>query len=240
MQGKTYRSVFPFPDRTPERAAVSVSSAAKDQSNLNTAQCAFLAKRLDEIDLSVRTWNCLNTLNIRYLGELVRYTPAKLMQIHAFGKRSLQELKALFAEVNLPLGLQIPEWTPHFIGPFPIEGADLSAVGEPEKDCLTPTQKTFLAQRLLQFHLSDRAVAIVQSSGIVRVGDLAIRSVDEAKTLVGSDQVALRELSGLFGIRTTSFRGDSSWLERRTCSRLGESPSRRDAWPSRSARSANA
>ena len=194
-----------IPGWTPERAAVSVSSAVKDQSNLNTAQCAFLTKRLDEIDLSVRTWNCLNTLNIKYLGELVQYTPAKLMQIHAFGKRSLQELKALFAEVNLPLGLQIPEWTPHFIGPLPIEGADLSAVGEPEKDWLTPTQKTFLAQRLLQFHLSDRAVAIVQSSGIVRVGDLAIRSADEAKTLVGSDQVALRELSGLLASEQLHF-----------------------------------
>ncbi len=202
-----------IPGWTPE--CVAVSSALKDQSNLNTAQCAFLTKRLDEIDLSVRTWNCLNTLNIKYLGELVQYTPAKLMQIHAFGKRSLQELKALFAEVNLPLGLQIPEWTLHFIGPLPIEGADLSAVGEPQKDSLTPTQKAFLAQRLLQFHLSDRAVAIAQSSGIARVGDLAIRSADEAKTLVRSDRVALRELSGLlaseqlhFGVTVTGWSAE--------------------------------
>ena len=153
----------------------------------------------------MRTSNCLNTLNIKYLGELIQYTPAKLMQIHAFGKRSLQELKALFAAVNLPLGLQIPEWTPDFVGPIPIEGTNLPTMGEPEKDWLTPTQKAFLAQRLSQFHLSDRVAAIVQASGIVRVGDLAIRSADDAKTLVGSDQAALRELTGLLASEQLHF-----------------------------------
>jgi Bacterial RNA polymerase, alpha chain C terminal domain/Sigma-70, region 4 len=194
-----------IPGWAPERATISVASAVKDQPTLNTAQCTLLAKRLDEIDLSVRTSNCLNTLNIKYLGELIQYTPAKLMQIHAFGKKSLQELKALFATVKLPLGLQIPEWTPDLVGPISIEATNLPTIGEPEKDWPTPTQKAFLARRLSQFHLSDRVAAIVQASGIVRVGDLAIRSPNDAKTLVGSDQAALRELTGLLASEQLHF-----------------------------------
>ena len=77
--------------------------------NLSPSQCAFLAKRLDEVDLSVRTSNCLNTLKIKYLGELVQYSPGELMRLYAFGKKSLEELTALFAAVNLPLGLHMPE-----------------------------------------------------------------------------------------------------------------------------------
>ena len=181
----------------PELAVVSVAKAANSQANLNTLQCAFLAKPLEEVDLSVRTSNCLSTLNIRYLGDLIKYTPAELMQIHTFGKRSLQELKALFATVSLPLGLQIPNWTPDYAGPLPIREADSPNVGERDADLLTSIQKAFLAQPIERFHLSKNVAAFIQAHKIARIGDLAILSVDQAKALVESDRAALRELTGL-------------------------------------------
>jgi hypothetical protein len=192
----------------PELAVVPVANAANGQTNLNTLRCAFLARRLEEVDLSVRTSNCLNTLNIKYLGELIQYTPAELMQIHSFGKKSLQELKELFATVSLPLGLQIPNWTPEFAGPVPIEEADLPNIEERGADSLTSTQKAFLAQPIERFNLSKRVAALIEGHKVARIGDLAILSADQVRTLVDSDRAALRELAGLlacehlyFGIR---------------------------------------
>jgi hypothetical protein len=186
-----------IPGWAPDLTVVSVAKTANSQTSLNTLQCAFLAKRLEEFDLSVRTSNCLNTLNIEYLGELIQYTPAELMQINAFGKKSLQELKELFAAVNLPLGLQIPNWTPEFAGPVPIKEPVSPNMGERDADSLTSTQKAFLAQPIGRFNLSKRVAALIESHKVARIGDLAILSADQAKALVESDRAALREVAGL-------------------------------------------
>ena len=204
-----------IPGWAPELTVVSVAKAANSETDLNALQCAFLAKPLEEVDLSVRTSNCLSTLNITYLGELTKYTSAELMQIHAFGRKSLQELKALFATVSLPLGLQIPNWTPDFAGPLPIRGADPPNIGGRDADSLTSTQKAFLAEPIERFHLSKRVAALIQAHKIARIGDLAVLSVDQAKALVESDRAALRELTGLlaseqlyFGIRIPSWNAE--------------------------------
>src|SRR5580704_6845056 len=173
-----------IPEWAPELTVVSVAKAANSEADLNALQCAFLSKPLEEVDLSVRTSNCLSTLNITYLGELTKYTSAELMQIHAFGRKSLQELKSLFATVGLPLGLQIPNWAPGFAGPLPIGEADSPSIGGREADSLTSTQKAFLAEPMERFHLSKRVAALIQAHKIARIGDLAILSVDQAKALV--------------------------------------------------------
>ena len=164
-----------------------------------------MAKRLDEVDLSVRTSNCLSTLNIKYLGELIQYTPAKLMEIHAFGKKSLQELHALFAATNLPLGLQITEWTPDLTGAVPIAAAGLPTKVEPGENGLTPDQKLFLAQPIQRFHLSKRVAGLLRAREIIHIGDLAVLSVDQARTLLELDEIALRELAGLLAFEELYF-----------------------------------
>jgi hypothetical protein len=186
-----------IPEWTPEIAETAVTAivSAQVSTNLGPSQCAFLAKRLDEVDLSVRTSNCLNTLNINYFGELVQYSPAELMRIYAFGKKSLEELTALLAQVNLSLDLHIPDWTPDFVSPIAIERTRDTTVEKAAKDWLTPTQKYFLAQNPSRFHLSKRVAKMVHTRDITRVGDLAILSADQAKAVVGPDQGALRELS---------------------------------------------
>ena len=174
-----------------------------------------LAKRIDDVDLSVRTSNCLNTLKIKYLGELVQYSPKDLIGIYAFGKKSLKEVTALFAQFNLSLGLHLPDWSPDFVSPLAVEGAGDTTVEQPAKDWLTPTQKTFLAHNLSRLHLSERVARIVHAGDIARVGDLTGLSVDQAKELVGVDQNALRELSGLlaseqlyFGMKIPGWNAD--------------------------------
>ena len=137
------------------------------------------------------------------------------MRLYAFGKKSLEELTALFAQFNLSLGLYMPNWTPDFVSPIAVEGARDTTVGEPAKDLLTPTQKSFLAQDLSRFHLSKRVAKMVHVGDIAGVGDLAILSADQAKALVGPDQSALRELSGLlaseqlhFGVKIPGWNAD--------------------------------
>ena len=79
---------------------------------ITPAQAKFLSQTVDEVDLSVRASNCLKNINVRYLGELVQFSPAELMRIQNFGRKSLDEIIALFAKENLSLGICIPEWTP--------------------------------------------------------------------------------------------------------------------------------
>lgn len=62
---------------------------------------------IDEIELSVRSTNCLNGANIETIGELVVMTEAKLLQFRNFGKKSLNEIKAKLSEMGLGLGMDL-------------------------------------------------------------------------------------------------------------------------------------
>lgn len=66
----------------------------------------------EEIEFSFRTQNCLNTAGIRLIGQLVQKTETELLQLKNFGKRSLQEIKDVLAEMGLGLetSLDFPPW----------------------------------------------------------------------------------------------------------------------------------
>ena len=72
------------------------------------SQAKFLSQTVDEVDLSVRASNCLKNINVKYLGELIQFSPAELMRVQNFGRKSLDEIIALFARENLSLGISIP------------------------------------------------------------------------------------------------------------------------------------
>ena len=70
----------------------------------------FLARPVDDLELSVRSANCLRNANIRYIGELVQRTETEMLKTKNFGRKSLNEIKQLLAEMDLGLGIKIEGW----------------------------------------------------------------------------------------------------------------------------------
>jgi DNA-directed RNA polymerase subunit alpha len=69
-----------------------------------------LWKSVDDLELSVRSANCLQNANIRYIGELVQKTEAEMLKTKNFGRKSLKEIKEILAEMGLSLGMKIEGW----------------------------------------------------------------------------------------------------------------------------------
>ncbi len=70
---------------------------------------SWLAKSVEELELSVRANNCLRNANITTIGKLVQKTEAELMKTKNFGKKSLQEIKDELARIGLSLGMRIEQ-----------------------------------------------------------------------------------------------------------------------------------
>ncbi len=76
---------------------------------------AALLKKVDELELSVRSANCLKNDNIVYIGDLIQKTEAEMLRTPNFGRKSLNEIKAVLAEMGLHLGMEVPGWPPENI-----------------------------------------------------------------------------------------------------------------------------
>jgi len=74
-----------------------------------------LLLKVDELELSVRSANCLKNDNIIYIGDLVQKTEAEMLRTPNFGRKSLNEIKEVLAQMGLHLGMQIPNWPPENI-----------------------------------------------------------------------------------------------------------------------------
>src|SRR5258708_3508706 len=75
---------------------------------------AFL-KKVDELELSVRSANCLKNDNIVYIGDLVQKSEAEMLRTPNFGRKSLNEIKEVLARMGLHLGMEVPGWPPENI-----------------------------------------------------------------------------------------------------------------------------
>ena len=71
-----------------------------------------LNKSVDEMERSVRSYNCLKNANIRTIGELVQKTEGEMLKTKNFGRKSLKEIKELLAEMGLSLGMKLDNWPP--------------------------------------------------------------------------------------------------------------------------------
>jgi DNA-directed RNA polymerase subunit alpha len=69
-----------------------------------------LNKSVDELELSVRSYNCLKNANIRSIGELVQKTEAEMLKTKNFGRKSLNEIKEILAGMGLSLGMKLDNW----------------------------------------------------------------------------------------------------------------------------------
>ena len=74
-----------------------------------------LLKRVEELELSVRSMNCLKNDNIIYIGDLVQKTEPEMLRTPNFGRKSLNEIKEVLSSMSLYLGMEIPNWPPENI-----------------------------------------------------------------------------------------------------------------------------
>ncbi len=74
-----------------------------------------LLRKVDELELSVRSANCLKNDNIVYIGDLIQKTEAEMLRTPNFGRKSLNEIKSVLSKMGLRLGMELPEWPPENI-----------------------------------------------------------------------------------------------------------------------------
>ncbi|MBL8934482.1 MAG: DNA-directed RNA polymerase subunit alpha, partial [Archangium sp.] len=102
---KEQLSVFINFEETEEPVAV---ETPREEAKLNEN----LFRSVDELELSVRSANCLQQANIRTIGDLVQKTEAEMLKTKNFGRKSLKEIKEILAEMGLSLGMKLETWPP--------------------------------------------------------------------------------------------------------------------------------
>ncbi len=75
----------------------------------------LLLKKVDELELSVRSANCLKNDNIVYIGDLIQKTEAEMLRTPNFGRKSLNEIKEVLTAMGLHLGMDVTDWPPENI-----------------------------------------------------------------------------------------------------------------------------
>jgi DNA-directed RNA polymerase subunit alpha len=69
-----------------------------------------LFRRIDELELSVRSANCLENADIKFIGELVQRTEAEMLRTKNFGRKSLNEIKEILTTMGLGLGMRLEDF----------------------------------------------------------------------------------------------------------------------------------
>ncbi len=82
----------------------------EDSSNVPSNENLF--RSVEDLELSVRSANCLRNAELNYIGELVQKTEAEMLKTKNFGRKSLNEIKKLLAEMQLTLGMKLEGWEP--------------------------------------------------------------------------------------------------------------------------------
>ena len=94
---------------------VNFEEPQKEQPSEQVTELAFnpaLLKKVDELELSVRSANCLKNDNIVYIGDLIQKTEAEMLRTPNFGRKSLNEIKEVLAQMGLHLGMEVTGWPP--------------------------------------------------------------------------------------------------------------------------------
>jgi DNA-directed RNA polymerase subunit alpha len=84
-------------------------SSSEDRSGKPQIRNENLNRSVEELELSVRSYNCLKNANIQSIGELVQKTEAEMLKTKNFGRKSLNEIKEILATMGLSLGMKIDE-----------------------------------------------------------------------------------------------------------------------------------
>ena len=90
-------------------------SASKQDAEDGLEFNPLLLKKVDELELSVRSANCLKNDNIVYIGDLIQKTEAEMLRTPNFGRKSLNEIKEVLSGMGLHLGMEVEDWPPENI-----------------------------------------------------------------------------------------------------------------------------
>jgi DNA-directed RNA polymerase subunit alpha len=95
-----------------EEAEPEVEEEDEQEQEFNEA----LFKRVDELELSVRSQNCLQNAGIEYIYQLVERTEAEMLKTKNFGRKSLNEIKEILTDLGLSLGMKLHNFPKHKVG----------------------------------------------------------------------------------------------------------------------------
>jgi DNA-directed RNA polymerase alpha subunit len=137
-----------------------------------------LFREIEQLELSVRAGNCLKNEGICYIGDLVRRSEAELLRTPNFGRRPLAEIKEVLAQIDLALGLDVPEWPP----------ADLEEAAQ---------RAAKLFERVADLELSVRSANCLKNDGVVYVGELVQKSEAELLRTPNFSRKSLAEIKEL-------------------------------------------
>ena len=117
---KTQLSIFiTFEEEEEAEVAPPADQEESERQNEN------LFRSVDELELSVRSANCLKHANIKLIGDLVQKTEAEILATKNFGRKSLNEIKEILTEMGLSLGMKLENWPPR----KPEEEVESEAIG---------------------------------------------------------------------------------------------------------------
>jgi DNA-directed RNA polymerase subunit alpha len=97
---------------------VNFEEPRREEASPSIPELAFnpaLLKKVDELELSVRSANCLKNDNIVYIGDLIQKSEAEMLRTPNFGRKSLNEIKEVLAQMGLHLGMEVAGWPPENI-----------------------------------------------------------------------------------------------------------------------------
>ena len=101
-------SQFMLLNTSQDKLQYSEASESKESNSIDLV----LLRKVDELELSVRSANCLKNDNIVYIGDLVQKTEAEMLKTPNFGRKSLNEIKEILTQLGLTLGMVIKDWPP--------------------------------------------------------------------------------------------------------------------------------
>jgi DNA-directed RNA polymerase alpha subunit len=131
-----------------------------------------------ELELSVRSANCLRNDNIIYVGDLVQKTAAEMLRTPNFGRKALAEIKEVLAQIGLRLGVEISGW------PENVEG-------------LSKHFQTIFFKKVDELEFTVRTANCLKNDNIIYIGDLVQKSEEEMLRTPNFGRKSLNEITGM-------------------------------------------
>jgi hypothetical protein len=170
-------SEYDFNQRDAEAALLAVAAEAK-AAELFQAQLSsgLFLKKVDELELSIRSSNCLKNENVIYIGDLVQETEVEILRGPNFGRKSLNEIKEVLAQLGLHLGMYIPDWPPI------------------THEAFAPFSETPFVRKVQELELSVRTANCLKNDNIVYIGDLVQKTEAEMLRTPNFGRKSLNEI----------------------------------------------